>query len=299
MGEHYYYVRFDGRGTGLSDRGISDFSLDARVRDVEAVMDALQVNHGGLFGDSVGGATAIAYTVKHPDRVSRLVLYGSYMRWPQSAEEVQRWKAMITLARSDWGTDTPAYRQMWAALFMPDATPSDVSGLAENERKSMTPEDAAAFLTASLATDATTLAPKVAVPTLIMHCRGDLVVPFEQGRQLAAVIPGAKLVTFESRNHIFVSSESIGMQFFGAFIEFLNQDPHHGTRGAWLQARQDAFTPNTPVPRKDWTRGSIGKHYRFDLNGVRVSQSDWPVPWIRFRYRQAAASFSNPPGLGR
>lgn len=225
MGEHYLYVRYDGRGSGLSDRGEHDFSLDARVRDLEAVMDALKLRRAALFGDSAGGATAIAYTVRHPERVSRLVLYGSFLQWAQSAEQVQRWKAMITLARTDWGTDAPAYRQMWASLFSPDATPSDASRVAENERKSMTAEDATAFLTATLAIDATALAPKVAVPTLVIHCRGDLVVPFEQGRRIATLIPGARLVTLENRNHIFPDADPVGMQFFLAFTGFLNEDP--------------------------------------------------------------------------
>jgi len=225
MCEHYLFVRYDGRGSGLSDRGARDFSLDARVRDLEAVMDALKLRKAALFGDSAGGATAIAYTVRHPERVRRLVTYGSFLHWAQSPEEIQRWNAMITLARSDWGTDAPAYRQMWASLFEPDATPSDLHRIAENERKSMTAEDAAAFLTANLAIDATALAPKVAVPTLVIHCRGDLVVPFEQGRQIATLIPGARLVTLENRNHIFPDGDPVGMQFFLAFIGFLNEDP--------------------------------------------------------------------------
>jgi len=225
MGEHYLYVRYDGRGSGLSDRGVGDFSLDARVRDVEAVMNALKLPKAALFGDSAGGSTAIAYTVHHPERVSRLVLYGSFLRWAQSAAEVRRWQAMITLARSDWGTDTPAYRQMWASLFMPDATQSDVRRFAEDERMSMTPEDAAAFMTASLAIDVTALAPKIAVPTLIIHRRGDLVVPFEEGRQLATLIPGARLLTLESRNHLLIGSDPTTAQAFQAFIGFLNEDP--------------------------------------------------------------------------
>ena len=230
MGEHYLYVRYDGRGSGLSDRGEQDFSLDARVRDLEAVMDALKLRKAALFGDSAGGATAIAYTARHPERVSRLALYGSFLHWAQSPEEVQRWNAMITLARSDWGTDAPAYRQMWAALFEPDATPSDLRLLAENERKSMTARDAAAFLTANLDIDVTALAPKVAVPTLVIHCRGDLVVPFEQGRRIATLIPGARLVTLENRNHIFPDGDPVGMQFFLAFTEFLNEDPQRAAK---------------------------------------------------------------------
>jgi pimeloyl-ACP methyl ester carboxylesterase len=89
------------------------------VRDVETVMDALKLRKAALFGDSAGGATAIAYTVRHPERVSRLVLCGSFVRLARSPQAVQRWQALITLVRSDWGTDNPAYRQMWASLFMP------------------------------------------------------------------------------------------------------------------------------------------------------------------------------------
>ena len=71
------------------DRGEQDLSLDARVRDLEAVMDALNLRKAALFGDSAGGATAIAYTARHPERVSRLALYGSFLHWAQSPEEVQ------------------------------------------------------------------------------------------------------------------------------------------------------------------------------------------------------------------
>lgn len=115
-------------------------------------------------------------------------------------------------------------------IVEPDATPSDLRLLAENERKSMTAADAAAFLTANLDIDVTALAPKVAVPTLVIHCRGDLVVPFEQGRRIATLIPGARLVTLENRNHIFPDGDPVGMQFFLAFTEFLNEDPQRAAK---------------------------------------------------------------------
>jgi len=230
LGKSFFYVRYDGRGSGLSDRGVRDYSLEARVHDLEAVMDALKIQRAALFGDSAGAATAIAYAVRHPERVNCLVLYGSFARLADSAEARKRWEAMITLARSGWGTDNPAYREMFTALFMPDGTDSEMRRFSEKQRTSATPEDAANFILASLNLDVSALAPKVRAPTLLIHCRGDLIVPFEQGRKLATLIPGARLVTLDSRNHATVDGDPTNAQAFDVGIQFIVE--HESTTAA-------------------------------------------------------------------
>jgi len=228
--KRFYYVRYDGRGSGLSDRGVRDYSLDARVHDLEAVMDALKIQRAALVGDSAGGATAIAYAARHPERVNCLVLYGSFARLAESTDARKRWEAMITLARSGWGTDNPAYREMFTALFMPDGTESEMRRFSEKQRTSATPEDAANFMLASLNLDVSALAPKVRAPTLLIHRRGDLIVPFEQGRKLAALIPGARLVSLDSRNHASIDGDPTNVQAFDVALQFIVE--HESTTAA-------------------------------------------------------------------
>src|SRR3990172_8260072 len=117
------FVRYDGRGFGLSDREVKDFSLEAKVRDLEAVADALKLRRFALLGTSEGGPTAIAYTVRHPERVSRLIVYGSFAWQPPPAtpEEQQLLYAMLMTVIPGWGKDTPEFRQLWTFRFLPDA----------------------------------------------------------------------------------------------------------------------------------------------------------------------------------
>lgn len=118
-------IRYDERGCGLSDWDVDEFSVDAWVRDLEAVVEAAGLDRFALLGISQGGPVAIAYAVKHPERVSHLILYGTYGRgWAKRGvdpDALEEQEALMTLTRVGWGRDTPTYRQVFAELFMPDA----------------------------------------------------------------------------------------------------------------------------------------------------------------------------------
>jgi len=214
----FTYVRYDGRGMGLSDRGVTDFSLDAKVRDLEAVIDALGVEKLTLFAWSEGGATAVTYAARHPERVSNLILYGSFPRMPMPDELVATWLPMI---RHGWGRDLPAHRQFFTGLFFPDATTDTIRVFNAMQRAAANAEEVAAMLTELTRVDVTELLPKVAVPTLVIHLRGDAVVPFELGRELAAGIPGARFLPLDGRNHGLPPNEPAREAIQRGIAEFL------------------------------------------------------------------------------
>ncbi len=210
LSARHLLIRHDGRGMGLSDRQVSDYSPEAHVRDLEAVVDALGLERLALYGHSQGGATAITYAVRHPQRVSHLILVGSFARmaWLVDTEEGQQlFQTALTLMRQGWGTDLPAYRQFFTSLFMPDADAEAIQEFNEFQRISASPENAAAVLSAMRDTDVSELLPHVGAPTLVVHCRGDAVVPFESGRELAVGIPGARFLPLDSRNHALLPHE--------------------------------------------------------------------------------------------
>jgi pimeloyl-ACP methyl ester carboxylesterase/DNA-binding CsgD family transcriptional regulator len=218
-------VRYDQRGYGLSDWDVDDFSLDAWVRDLETVVDMLGLDRFPLLGLSRGGAVAIAYTARHPERVSHLIVHGSYVlgRYARSKTDQQRAEAtaLLALMRTGWGRDNPAFRQMFTTLFMPDATPEQAQWFNDLQRLSTSPENAVRFSEASYAFDVTDLAAQVSVPALVLHGREDAVVPFEEGRRLAALIPGAQFVALESKNHILLEDEPAWERFLSEVYSFL------------------------------------------------------------------------------
>jgi pimeloyl-ACP methyl ester carboxylesterase len=218
-------VRYDERGCGLSDWSASDMSVDAWVRDLEAVVDALGLARFPLLGISQGAPIAIAYAVRHPERVSHLVLYGGYLRGRLhrglSPKEMDERDLMIRMVRVGWGQDHPAFRQVFTTLFIPDADREQIAWFNELQRVSATPENAARMLEAFDRIDVRALAPQVQVPTLVLHGKGDLRVPFVEGRLIATSIPGARFVPLESRNHLLLESEPAWPQFLQAVRDFL------------------------------------------------------------------------------
>ncbi len=218
-------VRYDTRGNGLSDRTVDDISFDAFVNDLETVVDAADVGKFALFGISQGCAISIAYAVRHPERVSHLILYGGFQggeRDPSKDPELKIYvDAMMSLMRVGWGTPNPRFRQLWTSLFIPDATKEQCDWFNELERVSVEGEMAARIQTAVIALNVSALLPRVTVPTLVLHARGDALVPFESGRKLAAGIPGARFVPLDGRNHLFLESEPAFRQFLDHTRAFL------------------------------------------------------------------------------
>jgi pimeloyl-ACP methyl ester carboxylesterase/DNA-binding winged helix-turn-helix (wHTH) protein len=220
-------VRYDERGTGLSDRDPPEFSFEAFVQDLETVVDTLGLRRFALFGISQGASVAIAYAARHPERVSRVVLCGAFAQgWRKrgNAADVARAQASITLIREGWGQDNPAARQMFTSLIIPDATLEEMRWLNDLESQSASPETAMRLLEVVGDIDVTDLLPKLAVPVLVLHSRGDARVSFEHGLMLARAIPNARFVPLESKNHLILSHEPA----FGRVLEemgsFLDQD---------------------------------------------------------------------------
>jgi len=233
-------IRYDGRGMGLSDREVKDFSLEAQVLDLEAVLDALGFDRVALYGLSQGGATAIAYAASHPDRVSHLVLYGSFARMSwllDTGEGRQRLEALLTLIRQGWGSNMPTYRQLFTGLFMPDADAESMRQFNELQRVSTSAENAAALLSAMAEIDVRHLLSQVRAPTLVIHRRDDTIVPFGAGRELASGIPGALFLPLEGRNHFPLFSEPAIEASAKAVEEFIGG----------VQGREGPAAPSGPV----------------------------------------------------
>lgn len=218
------YVRYDGRGCGLSDWEADEFSLAAWVQDLETVVNALGVERVPLLGLCRGAAIAVAFAVKHPERVSRLILYGGYARGrfkrggPEQAEKA---RMLLQLVEHGWGQDNPAFRQVYTTLFLPEGTAEQVQWFNDLQRISTAPAIAAEMQAAAYALDVSELASKVRVPTLVLHAQGDAVIPFAEGRLLATLIPGARFVPLDSRNHILLEHEPAWQEFLSQIRKFL------------------------------------------------------------------------------
>jgi pimeloyl-ACP methyl ester carboxylesterase/DNA-binding CsgD family transcriptional regulator len=219
----YRFVRFDPRGSGLSDRDAPDVGVTGWVRDLEAVTQAAALDRYALLGPSQGGAVAIECAVRHPEQVSRLVLVGAFARGklkrdPAQAEDAQ---AQLRLVELGWGSDDPAYRQLFANQMMPTGSPEAVASLCEMMRMSATPADATRMIRALYTIDVEASARAVRCPTLLMHSRGDRRVPHAEGRLLASLIPGARFVTLESINHLLPADDPAWPEFVARIREFV------------------------------------------------------------------------------
>jgi pimeloyl-ACP methyl ester carboxylesterase len=219
LAKDHTLVRYDPRGNGLSDRTVDEISFDAFVGDLEAVADAAKVTRFALLGISQGCSVSIAYAVRHPERVSHLILYGGFAvgrnKVARSAAEKEEQAAMLTLMRLGWGKENPAFRQMFTSQFMPGGTKEQADWFNELQRITVSGEVAARIYETNGETDVTALLPRVSVPTLVMHTRDEARVPFEAGRRMAAGIPGARFVALPGRNHLFLETEPA----FGQFLE--------------------------------------------------------------------------------
>lgn len=225
---HFDLLRFDERGCGLSDREVADVSEENWLSDLEAVVEAAKPRLPMvLLGISQGGAAAIRYAIKHPGRVSHLVLYGSYARgWARRGEhDAEHYRAVAEMVRLGWGSDNPVFRQAFTSRFLPDGTHEQLDWYNDLCRKTCSAEVAVRLLAVRAHTDISALLPQVQVPTLVLHARHDEVVPFAEGRTLAAQIPGAEFVELESRNHVLLETEPAWAVFQRALLDFVGIVP--------------------------------------------------------------------------
>jgi DNA-binding winged helix-turn-helix (wHTH) protein/pimeloyl-ACP methyl ester carboxylesterase len=210
MAGNWRLVRYDARGNGLSDWHVEDISFDAFVRDLETVVDAAGLEQFTLFGASQGCAVSIAYAVKHPERVKRLILYGGFSRGRRlrgTQEDIENADAMLTLMRTGWGQENPAFRQVFTSLFVPGGTPEQMQWFNDLQRKTTSPENAARIRYVSDILNVEALLMRVKAPTLVLHCRDDAIQPFQEGRLIAATIPDARFVGLEGKNHLILETD--------------------------------------------------------------------------------------------
>jgi len=219
------FIRYDERGCGLSDWEVPDLSFEAFVEDLEVVADDLGLDRFPLIGISQGCAVSIEYAVRHPERVSGLVLISGYAagwRLLATPEEQARREAVIKLTELGWGTDNPAYRHIFSQTFMPDADPEDLAWFDEFQRRSTSPTNAALFQEAFGHIDVRHRLAEVDVPTIVFHSKEDQRIPLELGRALADGIRDAEFVPLDSRNHILVDKEpalQVCTRRIGRFLE--------------------------------------------------------------------------------
>lgn len=221
-------VRYDERGCGLSDHDPYDVSLDSFVHDLEAVVDDLGLERFPLMGLSQGGPVAIEYAARHPERVSRLVLVGAFLKGRRARsttpEHHREFEMQRELIRIGWGRDEHSFRLYFSSVFMPDADPQLWTDFAELMRRTASAENALRLFDACLDMDVTEAARSLDVPTLILHARGDMRIPFEQGVSLAALIRNSRLVPLDSRNHLLRPDEPAWDHLLAELDAFLAED---------------------------------------------------------------------------
>lgn len=237
------YLHYDTRGCGLSQRRVDDISFEAWVKDLECVVDSYGHERFALLGFTCAAGVAVEYAARHPERVSHLILFGGFATSYHSTSHpdpiVRReGDLMVELAAVGWGNSSPSFRQVFVSRFMPDATPAQWDAFDRAQRETAAPDVAARYLQAMYALNVKESCARVRCPTLVLHPKDDQMVHFKQGRRLAALIPGARFVALEGRNHIPFTDEPAWTGFVHEALTFLNVGP--GAR-----ARHE--TPATPA----------------------------------------------------
>jgi len=227
-------ITYDARGCGLSDREQVDFSLDNQVEDLEAVVDAAGVDHFALFGMAGGGSIAVTYAVRNPERVSHLVLHGVPAVSKLARGDLEHGQTEIKAFEFGWDKENPAFRQLFTSQLLPGGTAEQFRAFNDLIRLTTSPANAARILRTFYDVDLRGIAPFVRCPTLVTHVREDGRVPFEQGRDLAGLIPGARFVPLEGRNHVLLESEPAWKQFVNELDEFLPAAPNKPLGGPGL-----------------------------------------------------------------
>lgn len=227
-------VRYDARGCGLSDRTPRQMSFDTSQLDLEAVVEAAGLHRFILYGASQGAAIAIEYAARHPDRVTHLVLCGAYLQgaWKRPALAAVREEAaaLLKLVELGWGRENSAFRQVFASQFIPGASAEQLAAFDEIQRRTVSPETAAALLRTFYDLDVTAAARRVRCPTLVLHATQDARIPFEEGRRTASTVPRAELVPLDTRNHILLQQDPAWRRHFDEIDQFMERHPDIAAR---------------------------------------------------------------------
>jgi pimeloyl-ACP methyl ester carboxylesterase/DNA-binding CsgD family transcriptional regulator len=224
LSKRYTLLRFDQRGTGLSDREVPEISLEAHVQDLEAVVDAARFERFALLGLSQGAAFALAYAARHPERVSHLVICGGFARgWARRSlppEVLEQMETLVKLIEFGWGTNDPSFRQVFATQFMPDAGLDAIHAFNDLMPLTASARTAATIFRTNSMLDVQAEARMIRCPTLVLHARGEMRIPFEEGRIIAGLIPGSRFVPLETRNHLMMQDEPAWRHFLEALAAF-------------------------------------------------------------------------------
>jgi pimeloyl-ACP methyl ester carboxylesterase/DNA-binding CsgD family transcriptional regulator len=261
----FQYVTYDARGCGLSQRRVDEVSFETWVRDLEAVVDALELENFPLLGISQGAAVAVAYAARHPERVSRLILLGGFATSyfttgkPDPAV-VQEAQTLLKIVELGWGSDRPAFRQVFVSKFLPDATADQWREFDALQKATVAPEMAVRYLQTMYSVNVKDLSTEVRCPVLALHMKGDQLIYFNQGRRLAASIPGARFVPLEGNNHIPLAHEPAWAVFVNESLNFLGSK-----RNETPQATKDLLTPRQMEVLVRVARGQTDKEIARDL----------------------------------
>jgi pimeloyl-ACP methyl ester carboxylesterase/DNA-binding CsgD family transcriptional regulator len=249
-------LRYDARGCGLSDWNATDLTLDAQVADLEAVVDAAGADRFALLGISQGGAVAIEYACRHPEKVSQLVLFGAFAKgWLVAGDKLaQNARALFDLIETGWNEENPAFRQVFTSLFLPEASAEQQHSFGELMRLTSKPSVAASILRNYGVVDIMSRLADVRAPTLVLHCQRDACIPFALGRALAAGIQGARFVGLDSRNHILLETEPAWPRFCEEVDSFLGRRSATVAEAGATEARPSVdpqrFEELTPKERR-------------------------------------------------
>jgi DNA-binding winged helix-turn-helix (wHTH) protein/alpha-beta hydrolase superfamily lysophospholipase len=228
LASNFRVIRYDGRGIGLSERDVSTLSFQTMLEDLESAIDSLGLERCALLGISGGAATAISYAARHPERVSKLVLFGGYALGRNkrgSPQQLDQAKAFITMVQSGWGNENSPFTRSFFSFWLPTASPDQLSSFIKYQCASHSGDIAIKLRMALDDIDVVGLLPQVRAPTIIFHCIRDALVPFDQGRRIAAAIPGATFVPLDSDNHALLSEEPAWRDFVGRTEAFLVETP--------------------------------------------------------------------------
>src|SRR5215467_5674354 len=221
----YKLLRHDSRGCGLSDRDAGNLSYETWIRDLECVIDAAGFRQFAMVGTCWGGAIAIDYAARHPERVTHLVLHGSYargrLRRTDSPNEIAKGAVLSEITRLGWGKEDHDFLKVWASRFQPGGTREHLQSWSEQMRAATSAETAVRLLEIGWHIDVREAARKIKCPVLIVHPERDVVSPIEEGRLLASLIPNSRFVPLDTENHMLLADEPAWARLYAEVRDFL------------------------------------------------------------------------------
>jgi pimeloyl-ACP methyl ester carboxylesterase len=225
MSHDFKIIRYDQRGIGMSDWENVEFTIDRVVDDLESVIDRYDYERVAIFGASQGASVAIKYAVRHPERVSHLILNGGFSRGRRRRNDPAAFaqsEALATLIRQGWAATNPAFRQIMTTMFMPDASPEEVKWFNNFQKTSSTADNMGQVREMYDGMDVSDLLEQVRIPTLVLHCSGDSIAPISEGKYIASRIRGSEFVLLNSNNHMILENESDFPTFLRCVREFVH-----------------------------------------------------------------------------